>query len=74
MEYSGQKISAMVTTFYRRKELREKSTSNFAEKNSGLKGSRAMEGHTFITKTLFPPINLCIFQSTSQYDSLDRKA
>ena len=27
-----------------------------------LKGSRALEGHTYITKTLFPPTKPCIFE------------
>ena len=27
-----------------------------------LKGSRALEGHTYITKTLFPPTKPCVFE------------
>ena len=35
-----------------------------------LKDSRALEGHTYITKTLFHPTKLCIFEWTSQSDTL----
>ena len=35
-----------------------------------LKGSKALVGQTYITKTLFPPTKLCIFQWTSQCNSL----
>ena len=37
---------------------------------SGLKSSRALEGYTYITKTLPHPTKLCMFQWTSQCDSL----
>ena len=37
---------------------------------SGLKSSRALEGYTYITKTLSHPTKLCMFQWTSQCDSL----
>ena len=72
--HSGQKVSAIVRPFCRRRELWEKSTSNFAEKNSGSKGSKTLEGHILINKTLFPPhktrffcmMNITVWQSRQE--------